>query len=161
MSCGSTPVMSIRSAEVRGVERTHASATTAIAARQCRPGARGRMALERDDFWSTRYPALAPCLSMISFRKPVPTFRDHALAILLLEGLHAFGPDVRDASTLQFGVGRFGGDLGQARTRQLDGKVGDDPPGAGTHDQDPVGEEDRLVNVVRHEQYCGAEIVPD
>ena len=36
--------------------------------------------LDRDDFSSSRHPALALCLSMIFFRKPVPTFRDHALA---------------------------------------------------------------------------------
>jgi branched-chain amino acid transport system permease protein len=43
---------------------------------------------DRDDFSSSRHPALALCLSMIFFRKPVPTphqvwgrlFRDHALA---------------------------------------------------------------------------------
>jgi len=35
---------------------------------------------ERDDFSSNHPPALAFCLSMIFFRKPVPTFRDHALA---------------------------------------------------------------------------------
>src|SRR6516225_12383341 len=35
--------------------------------------------LERDNFSSNHHPALALCLSMISFRKPVPTFRDHAL----------------------------------------------------------------------------------
>src|SRR6516164_65839 len=36
-------------------------------------------ALERDDFSSNHHPALSFCLSMIFFRKPVPTFRDHAL----------------------------------------------------------------------------------
>src|SRR5262249_12565009 len=36
--------------------------------------------LERDDFSSNRHPALAFWWSMIFFRKPVPTFRDHALA---------------------------------------------------------------------------------
>src|SRR5262252_10353744 len=35
--------------------------------------------LERDDFSSNRHPALAFWWSMIFFRKPVPTFRDHAL----------------------------------------------------------------------------------
>ena len=39
----------------------------------------GRPTLERDDFSSNHHPALALCLSMIFFRKPVPTFRDHAL----------------------------------------------------------------------------------
>jgi hypothetical protein len=39
--------------------------------------------LERDDVSSNHHPALAPCLSMIFFRKPVPTFRDHALLRLL------------------------------------------------------------------------------
>src|SRR5262249_10473440 len=37
--------------------------------------------LERDDFSSNHQPALPLCLSMISFRKPVSTFRDHALEI--------------------------------------------------------------------------------
>jgi hypothetical protein len=36
--------------------------------------------LERDDFSSNRHPAPASCLSIIFFRKVVPTFRDHALA---------------------------------------------------------------------------------
>src|SRR5262249_50979021 len=36
--------------------------------------------LERDDFSSNRHPALTSSWSMIFFRKPVPTFRDHALA---------------------------------------------------------------------------------
>src|SRR5882672_6243148 len=35
--------------------------------------------LKRDDFSSNRHHALAHCLSMIFFRKPVSTFRDHAL----------------------------------------------------------------------------------
>src|SRR6266576_7313758 len=35
--------------------------------------------LERDDFSSNRHPALAYWWSMIFFRKPVSTFRDHAL----------------------------------------------------------------------------------
>src|SRR5262245_29482389 len=39
--------------------------------------------LKRDDFSSNRHPALAPFLSMIFFRKPLHTFRDHALALLL------------------------------------------------------------------------------
>src|SRR3974377_1595439 len=34
---------------------------------------------ERDDFSSNNHPALLLCLSMIFVRKPVPTFRDHAL----------------------------------------------------------------------------------
>src|SRR5262249_60773763 len=38
------------------------------------------LSLERDDFSSNRHSALALWLSMIFFRKPVPTFRDHALA---------------------------------------------------------------------------------
>src|SRR5262249_56563399 len=46
------------------------------------------LSLERDDFSSNRHPALALWLSMIFFRKPVPTpdqvrgrlFRDHAPA---------------------------------------------------------------------------------
>src|SRR6516165_6174290 len=37
--------------------------------------------LERDDFSSNHHPALTFCLSMIFFRKPVPTFRDHALIV--------------------------------------------------------------------------------
>ena len=35
--------------------------------------------LKRDDFSSSHHPALPLCLSMIFFRKPVPTFRDHAV----------------------------------------------------------------------------------
>src|SRR5262249_40460313 len=35
--------------------------------------------LERDDFSSNHHPALPLCLSMIFSRKPVSTFRDHAL----------------------------------------------------------------------------------
>src|SRR5258705_11673982 len=37
------------------------------------------MRLERDDFSSSRHPALSFCLSMIFFGKPVSTFPDHAL----------------------------------------------------------------------------------
>jgi tripartite-type tricarboxylate transporter receptor subunit TctC len=37
--------------------------------------------LQRHDFWSNRHPAVAYWWSMISFRKVVSTFRDHALAI--------------------------------------------------------------------------------
>src|SRR5262249_21907477 len=37
--------------------------------------------LERDDFSSNRHPALAFWWSMIFFRKPVPTCRDHALNV--------------------------------------------------------------------------------
>src|SRR5215207_10464356 len=36
-------------------------------------------ALERDDVSSSRHPALPLCSSMIFFRKPAATFRDHAL----------------------------------------------------------------------------------
>src|SRR5436190_3432431 len=46
--------------------------------------------LERDDFSSNRHPAPAYWWSMIFFRKPVSTFRDHALmtmaAILIVLG---------------------------------------------------------------------------
>ena len=38
-----------------------------------------KFGLERDDFSSSRHRALAYCWSMIFFRKPVSTFRDHAL----------------------------------------------------------------------------------
>src|SRR5262249_29441878 len=38
-----------------------------------------KVVLERDDFSSNRHLALAFWWSMIFFRKPVPTFRDHAL----------------------------------------------------------------------------------
>ena len=38
------------------------------------------MPLERDDFRMNRHSALAYCLSMIFFGKPVTTFPDHALA---------------------------------------------------------------------------------
>ena len=43
-------------------------------------GAGELSSLERDDFSSNHHPALTFCLSMIFFRKPVATFRDHALA---------------------------------------------------------------------------------
>jgi hypothetical protein len=36
--------------------------------------------LEQDDFSLNRHPALALCLSMSFFAKPVPTFAGHALA---------------------------------------------------------------------------------
>ncbi len=39
----------------------------------------GLSGLERDDFSSNRHPALALLLEHDLFRKPVPTFRDHAL----------------------------------------------------------------------------------
>src|SRR6516165_8132528 len=42
-------------------------------------GAGELSSLERDDFSSNHHPALTFCLSMIFFRKPVATFRDHAL----------------------------------------------------------------------------------
>src|SRR5262245_43992430 len=35
--------------------------------------------LERDDFSSSHHPALSSCFARDLFRKPVPTFRDHAL----------------------------------------------------------------------------------
>src|SRR3974390_3111434 len=38
-----------------------------------------QLLLKRDDFSSNRHPALAYCWSLIFFRKPVSTFRDHAL----------------------------------------------------------------------------------
>ena len=37
--------------------------------------------LERDDFSSNHHPALSSCFARDLFRKPVPTFRDHALAL--------------------------------------------------------------------------------
>jgi hypothetical protein len=54
-------------------------------------------ALARDDFSSNRHPALTSSWSMIFFRKPVSTFRDHALATNLptLVGRRNFRP--RDA----------------------------------------------------------------
>src|SRR3974390_3538952 len=39
-----------------------------------------RLPLKRDDFSSNRHPALAYCWSMIFFRRPVSTLRDHAVA---------------------------------------------------------------------------------
>jgi hypothetical protein len=35
--------------------------------------------LERDDFSLSHHPALSFCFARDLFRKPVPTFRDHAL----------------------------------------------------------------------------------
>jgi tripartite-type tricarboxylate transporter receptor subunit TctC len=43
-----------------------------------------RLRCEQDDFSSNRHPALAFCLRMSFFAKPVPTFAGRALAILLL-----------------------------------------------------------------------------
>src|SRR5262249_51376058 len=43
-------------------------------------GRDGARQLERDDFSSNRHPALTSSWRMIFFRKPVSTFRDHALA---------------------------------------------------------------------------------
>src|SRR5262249_45505180 len=57
--------------ETRGTRRQRASAQ--------RPVLGLRAALERDDFSSNRHHALTSSWSMIFFRKPVPTFRDHAL----------------------------------------------------------------------------------
>src|SRR5262249_10829435 len=42
--------------------------------------------LKRNDCSSNRHPALGYCWSMIFFRKPVSTFRDHALTIALTAG---------------------------------------------------------------------------
>ena len=42
------------------------------------------VSLEQDDLSLNHHPALISCLSMIFFRKPVATFRDHALAFPLL-----------------------------------------------------------------------------
>ena len=44
-------------------------------------------ALERDDISSNHHSALSLYLSMIFFRKPVPTFRDHALARVVHNGI--------------------------------------------------------------------------
>jgi hypothetical protein len=46
-------------------------------------------ALEQDDFSSNRHPALALCLSMSFFAKPVPTFAGHALAERCIRPLRA------------------------------------------------------------------------
>src|SRR5262249_41909623 len=53
------------------------------AAERRRLDARGR--LKRDAFSSNRHPALDYCWSMMFFRKPVPTFRHHALSGELTE----------------------------------------------------------------------------
>src|SRR6516162_8375007 len=42
--------------------------------------------LERDDDSANHHPALRLCWSMIFFRKPVPTFRDHALGSCVRTG---------------------------------------------------------------------------
>src|ERR1700730_7270784 len=60
---------------LQGSRRTGAPAVL----RTCPGSLRWVDRLERDDFSSNHRPALALCLSMIFFRKPVPTFRDHAL----------------------------------------------------------------------------------
>jgi hypothetical protein len=54
----------------------------ALQARLALPSPAGlyEAALEQDDFSLNHHPAPTSCLSMIFFRKPVPTFRDHALA---------------------------------------------------------------------------------
>src|SRR6516165_822727 len=49
--------------------------------------------LERDDFSSNHHPALALCWSMILFRKPVATFRDHALRRSLQDGARCLYSD--------------------------------------------------------------------
>jgi hypothetical protein len=43
-----------------------------------------RLRCEQDDFSSNRHPALALCLRMSFFAKPLSTFAGHALTILLL-----------------------------------------------------------------------------
>jgi len=53
--------------------------------------------LERDDFSSNRRPAPAFWWSMIFFRKPVPTFRDHALGAARAAGRYAPLPPSRRA----------------------------------------------------------------
>ncbi|MFH0302859.1 hypothetical protein AAFX91_38005, partial [Bradyrhizobium sp. 31Argb] len=45
--------------------------------------------LKRDDFSSNRHLALALCLSMIFFGKPVPTFPDHALGSVGIQDSHS------------------------------------------------------------------------
>src|SRR5262249_61753407 len=53
-------------------------------------------ALERDDFCLNRHPALVFWWSMISFRKPVSTFRDHALGRAAgVDGEHRTGDVAR------------------------------------------------------------------
>src|SRR6187200_3024633 len=84
-----------------------------------------------------------------------------ASAVLLLEGPDALGSDVRNAFSLEFEKGKVCGHLGHSWTGQLDSEIGDDPAGTGAHDQDPVGEKDRLVDVVRHEHDRRSEIIPD
>src|SRR5262249_30760005 len=93
-----------------------------------------RSLLERDDFSSNRHPALPYWWSMIFFRKPVSTFRDHALVagalifIALPGAAQAPSPaeppvaieiesrpiaafDIRDHSRRQFGLLEFRGGL--------------------------------------------------
>src|SRR5687768_17137046 len=48
-----------------------------------------------------------------------------------------------------------------ARAWQFDGDVGDDPSRAPRHDDDAIGEEHRLVNLVRYEEHGLARRVPD
>jgi len=43
-----------------------------------------KFVLKRDGFSSNRHPALSYCWSMMFFRKPVPTFRHHALTTVAL-----------------------------------------------------------------------------
>src|SRR5688572_24752449 len=52
-------------------------------------------------------------------------------------------------------------DLECARTWQVDGDVGNDPSWAPRHDDDTIGEEHRLVDLVRHEEHGLARRVPD
>src|SRR3546814_6734557 len=82
-------------------------------------------------------------------------------SVLLLEGAQGFLADQVQALALVVDEGRVGEQALLARSRQLDVDVGDDPPGAGAHHHDAVGEEHRLVDVVGDEHHGVPELAPD
>jgi iron uptake system EfeUOB component EfeO/EfeM len=79
-------------------------------------------ALEQDDLSLNHHPAPTSCLSMIFFRKPVPTFRDHALLLASTLALTVVTPaaaapiEAAAESYRQYLIGDIGAALAGAHT---------------------------------------------
>src|SRR5438067_1673409 len=71
------------------------------------------------------------------------------------------GADFLDQPFLELDEFRRGLDLVGTRMRQVYGDLGLDTAGACAHDDDAAAEEDRLLDVVRHEQHGLLVALPD
>src|SRR5258708_891744 len=80
---------------------------------------------------------------------------------LRFDCLHALFVDDADHLAAQLGKPRAGRHLEAPGPRQIDVQRGADPSGAVGHDVDHIAEEDRLIDVVRHEQHRLAIALPE